>query len=113
MKLPTVLPSAGAITVANRIGVRSGTNSSRGEWAVSANRRRVSVARGASRRLLRGTGIAGAVSVAAIGTNSFVSGGPIESCPREPEVDVVERGGTGGERLGREAEPVDLGDRIS
>src|SRR5437667_9993661 len=102
------------MTTANRIGVRSGTNSSRGVLAVRANRRRVSVANAAN-RLPRGRGIVigGAVSVAAIGNSSLLgSGGCVEPRSGESEVHVVEGWSPRGDGLGREAEPVDEGDRV-
>ena len=46
--MPTILASAGAMTTANRIGVSRGTSSSRGVLALSANRRRESVAKALS-----------------------------------------------------------------
>ena len=59
--------SAGAITSANRIGVSSGTAICRGLWAVSAARRRASVAQRASDRGARGAGTARAASASRSG----------------------------------------------
>ena len=58
--------SAGAMTSANRIGVSSGTSTSRGVCALSARRRRASVVKAVSERLLAGrvrrmTGTGGAM----------------------------------------------------
>src|SRR5205085_11943249 len=88
---PSASFRAGAITVANRIGVISGTAIWRGLLAVSAARRRASVER-AARVAMRG---------------SFLSGGFRGGGAGQVEVDVVERRRT---RLDAEWHDAELGE---
>ncbi len=83
---------AGAITSANRIGVSSGTNSSRGVRTVRWKRRRASVASGPSGfRARRGSGLPSSWVRVVIG-RPFGSGGVAQLAAGEAQVDVVERG---------------------
>src|SRR4051812_10124579 len=91
--------SAGAMTSANRIGVRSGTMISRGVWALNANRRRTRVNH-APARFARSTfgsvrtfsSRVGAVMVVMI--LSFRTSGR-DAAAGEAQVHVVERGRPG------------------
>src|SRR6266536_2268410 len=87
------------------IGVRSGTNSSRGVRAVSWKRRRASVASGLSAR--EGAGGAG-IAISAVDI-SLLLGSSGERVAGQPQVDVVEGGLAGADRAG-EPELVDGGD---
>src|SRR5690349_21208184 len=99
---PSAVFSAGAMTVANRIGVTSGTAICRGLLAVSAARRRASDSSAVVRRVGRRSGRArapgaGAAMVPAMGTSLSGlgrSGGVGERRAGEVQVDVVERGRT-------------------
>src|SRR5438270_3491787 len=92
------------------IGVKSGTNSSRGVRAVSWKRRRARVASGPKERKRSfGTGIA--ISAVDIGS-PFDSGGRGERVAGQPEVDVVEGRLAGADRPG-EPELMDGGDRLA
>src|SRR5438128_11855205 len=117
--------SAGAITSANRIGVSSGTHSSRGVRVVSWKRRPASVARGSAGvrwRRVRGT----VEAMVAIEGSPLVWKGKGRGAPcrdgsgrlgqpaaGEPQVDVVEGRPTDGERSRPEPELVDGGDRAA
>src|SRR6476661_5468781 len=95
---PSALLRAGAITVANRIGVSSGTAICRGLWAVSAARRLASVANAPTLPVRAGRRAANApVLMAAVvmGSGSFrvsVLRGVGDLGAGEPQVDVVKRG---------------------
>src|SRR5438105_8758683 len=92
------------------IGVKSGTNSSRGVRAVSWKRRRARVASGPKTRgRAFGTGIA--ISAVDIGS-PFRSGGCRERVAGQPQVNVVESRLAGADRPG-EPELVDGGDRLA
>src|SRR5919204_1201612 len=107
--------NAGAITSANRIGVTSGTRSSRGRLAVSWKRRRASVASGPN-----GLRAAARCRRAISGLMADIVGGPPsgsgvlagESSAGEAQVDVVEGGPAGGDRMRGHPEPVDVCDHI-
>src|SRR5689334_21824918 len=102
--------SAGAITSANRTGVSKGTTSSRGVRALSASRRRVSVANAdvvpvtvvCSRRIVGGVSVAVEADMDPPSGDGATSGG--EGVAGEPEVYVVEGWGSGGRRGRGEAD---------
>src|SRR5256885_5158550 len=92
------------------IGVKSGTNSSRGVRAVSWKRRRARVASGPKERKRSfGTGIA--ISAVDIGS-PFDSGGRGERVAGQPQVDIVEGRLASADRP-REPQLVDGGDRLA
>src|SRR5437764_5290742 len=98
------------MTSANMIGVKSGTNSSRGVRAVSWKRRRARVASGPKERGRSfGTGIA--ISAVDIGS-PFDLGGRGERVAGQPQVDIVEGRLASADRPG-EPELVDGGDRFA
>src|SRR5438270_3427564 len=107
------LASAGAITSANRMGVSSGTRTSRGVLALSEARRRARVANAVSSegRLastatperVRGGLVVRVVTVMlrSVGECWWADALGGEAGAGELEVDVVERGRSGGERAHR------------
>src|SRR5919204_2981097 len=103
--------SAGAITRAKRIGVISGTASSRGVRAVSWKRRRARVASGAS-GLRIGRGRTRVSSGVRVDMGVLLSGGLGEPAAGESQVDVIECGAAGADRRGGEVERADRGDRV-
>src|SRR2546423_10751743 len=115
------------MTTANSTGVRSGTSSSLGVRALSANRRRARVtnvvrvfvraARGGPTPVVVSVGT-GVVSVGT-GVVMVVMGAPSERCSRreavagETEIDVVERRPASADRRGRDAETGDGRGRVT
>src|SRR5881396_2944386 len=103
--------SAGAITNANRIGVMSGTNNSRGVRTVSWNRRHESVAigprRGRAARLGRATS-----RVMVVMALLPPSGGFGRLIAGEPQVDVIQGRWTTDDRDGGHAGVLDVGDHL-
>src|SRR5256885_3743591 len=92
------------------IGVRSGTNSSRGVRAVSWKRR---LARVASGPKARGRACEAGIAISAVDIGSpFDSGGRGEGVAGQPEVDVVEGGLASADRAG-EPELVNGCDRVA
>src|SRR4051794_34718820 len=107
------LASAGAMMTANNTGVSSGTTSSRGVLALSASRRRASVANGASRPPVRGRATVSVGTV--VGPGMVVVTVDMELLSRgqavagQPQVDVVKARAPGGDAVGGDAE---VGDRL-
>src|SRR6476661_3751214 len=110
---PSAVFSAGAITVAKRIGVSSGTRICRGLAAVSAARLRASVASAFVARTRAGleAGSGRATGVAAIGWSFLGSGGSGQLGAGQLQVDVIEGRGARGQAGSADAAVVDGADR--
>src|SRR5690242_12900542 len=113
---PSALLRAGAITVAKRIGVSSGTAIWRGLCAVSAARRFASVTNALADRVSAGRRGANTAVLTAVAVMAMVSlrgsGGVGDLGAGEPQVDVVERGRPGHEARGRKVGAADGADHV-